>query len=69
MLKLLLKAAKEVLQVIVDPQLLSKNDSFIVAVTRLTIENKFKILVLRSYQIVLDAFPLPLYQTEELSNE
>ena len=48
LLELLLKATKEVLHIIVDSQLLSKNDSFIVALHRLTIEDKLKIFVLRS---------------------
>ena len=67
MLKLLLKAAKEVLYIIVDPQLLSKIYSFVVALPRLTIQ--MTIFVLRSYEFVFDVSPLAVHQTEGFSNE
>ena len=67
MLKLLLKAAKEVLYIIVDPQLLSKNYSFGVALPKVTIQ--VTIFVLRSYEFVFDVSPLAVHQTERFSNE
>ena len=67
MLKLLLKTAKEVLYIIVDPQLLSKNYSFGVALPKVTIQ--LTIFVLRSYEFVFDVSPLAVHQTEGFSNE
>ena len=67
MLKLLLKAAKEVLYIIVDPQLLSKNYSFVAAFPRLTMQ--VTIFALRSFEFVFDVSPLAVHQTEGFSNE